>query len=140
MGLRMVATLAVVMLIGCGDAVDQPDDQAISTTVTTLEETPGDTAGTTPQVSDTIMSTPTGTGPPASEAPTELRAGDQGPQVEALQRQLVRLGFTIDADGHFGPATRLRSGPTSPRMASRSMESSVPTPRGSSMQPARARR
>ena len=105
MGLRMVATLAVVMLIGCGDAVDQPDDQAISTTVTTLEETPGDTAGTTPQVSDTITSTPTETGPTASEAPTELRAGDQGPQVEALQRQLVRLGFTIDADGHFGPTT-----------------------------------
>ena len=105
MGLRMVATLAVVVLIGCGDAVDQPDDQAISTPVTTLEETPADTAGTTPQVSDTITSPPTGTGSPASEAPTELRVGDQGPQVEALQRRLVRLGFTIDADGHFGPAT-----------------------------------
>jgi peptidoglycan hydrolase-like protein with peptidoglycan-binding domain len=105
MGLRMVATLAVLMLIGCGDAVDQPDDETIGTTVATLEETPADTAGTTPQVSDTVTSPPTGTGSPASEAPTELRVGDQGPKVEALQRQLVRLGFTIDADGHFGPAT-----------------------------------
>lgn len=34
-----------------------------------------------------------------------LRQGSQGPAVEALQRSLSSLGFTLRADGDFGPLT-----------------------------------
>jgi peptidoglycan hydrolase-like protein with peptidoglycan-binding domain len=105
MGRRLGAPLIALMLVGCADVVDQPDDQVIDTPVTTLDESVADTAGTTSQVSDAVESTPTQTDTRASEAPTELRVGDRGQQVEVLQRQLIRLGFTIDADGQFGPAT-----------------------------------
>ena len=43
---------------------------------------------------------------PSSGAPT-LREGDFGADVETLQRQLLRHGFTPgDVDGQFGPKTR----------------------------------
>lgn len=35
-----------------------------------------------------------------------IKTGAQGEQVTALQNNLQKLGFTLDADGHFGPATK----------------------------------
>ena len=35
-----------------------------------------------------------------------LKPGTQGEQVKDLQSKLKQLGFAIDADGHYGPATR----------------------------------
>ena len=35
-----------------------------------------------------------------------LKPGTQGEQVEQLQTKLKQLGFAIEADGHYGPATR----------------------------------
>ncbi len=34
-----------------------------------------------------------------------LRQGDSGPEVTTLQERLTRAGFTVIADGQFGPAT-----------------------------------
>lgn len=35
-----------------------------------------------------------------------LKPGTQGEPVKQLQTKLKQLGFAIDADGHYGPATR----------------------------------
>lgn len=35
-----------------------------------------------------------------------LSQGDRGPEVLALQQRLQTLGFTLEADGNFGPLTR----------------------------------
>lgn len=34
-----------------------------------------------------------------------LKQGDRGPEVNLLQQRLTQSGFSIDADGQFGPAT-----------------------------------
>lgn len=36
-----------------------------------------------------------------------LRIGDTGPEVEYLQKQLLKLGHGLSIDGDFGPKTRL---------------------------------
>lgn len=52
---------------------------------------------------------PTGTAvpEPTPEAPHAWRAGDEGPEVLALQERLIALGYFLPAaDGDFGPATQ----------------------------------
>jgi len=52
-----------------------------------------------------------GTGAPISESAVELprvidiRRGQKGEAVRRLQTKLIELGFTLDVDGAFGPAT-----------------------------------
>lgn len=59
--------------------------------------------------------TPTHTAPKPEPHPAHastLKEGSRGTEVEALQNQLIKLGYTdakghaLKADGHFGPATK----------------------------------
>ncbi|MBN8617054.1 MAG: peptidoglycan-binding protein [Deltaproteobacteria bacterium] len=36
---------------------------------------------------------------------TLLRNGSKGDEVRSLQEKLTRLGYALEADGHFGPTT-----------------------------------
>lgn len=36
-----------------------------------------------------------------------LRANSKGALVTALQQRLVKIGYALDVDGEFGPATKL---------------------------------
>jgi peptidoglycan hydrolase-like protein with peptidoglycan-binding domain len=36
---------------------------------------------------------------------TNLKSGSKGDEVKSLQDGLIKLGFDVDADGHFGPKT-----------------------------------
>jgi flagellum-specific peptidoglycan hydrolase FlgJ/peptidoglycan hydrolase-like protein with peptidoglycan-binding domain len=45
--------------------------------------------------------------PPATTSNDDLQTGSKGVRVEALQKQLVKLGYPVgDVDGVFGPLTR----------------------------------
>ncbi len=48
---------------------------------------------------------PGGRPPRQIQTPGCLRRGDWGPEVEALQRRLVELGYHVEVDGIFGPQT-----------------------------------
>ena len=46
---------------------------------------------------------------PEPEGDRDLKNGDEGADVKALQKALIKLGFSCGkwgADGEFGPATR----------------------------------
>lgn len=47
-----------------------------------------------------------GSSVPAVRDPEFLRIGDRGEDVAELQRNLRRLGYPLEIDGDFGPATR----------------------------------
>ncbi len=36
---------------------------------------------------------------------TNLKSGSKGDEVKSLQNGLIKLGYDVDADGHFGPKT-----------------------------------
>lgn len=125
--MRWFATCVVLCLVSasCGETVDAPGagapgvpsatelDASTSTTATSTATAPATPPTTTspPTTSvDAVDAAPTTTegavGEDAVEPrPTVLRRGDRGHWVVRLQEELRRHGYTIDADGTFGPAT-----------------------------------
>lgn len=69
--------------------------QVAETTSTTVTPT---TTTTTPPTTTTTTTTP--------PQPPVFRAGESGPEVEALQQRLIDLGFWLPGvDGNYGPVT-----------------------------------
>lgn len=93
-----------------------------SETVTAPETTPVVAEGTEPEVASTPSTVEPTTAPTTTEPPTTttaapppdplsdpaatIRAGAEGPAVEALQRRLLELGYWLpEVDGKYGPST-----------------------------------
>jgi hypothetical protein len=95
--LLIAAGAAVIVILIVGWLVlrgggSTPTQAQTTTQAATTPITPTTTAATAPTV-------------PVPAAP--LKPGDTGPQVKALQRALVQLGYAIGTiDGDYGPATK----------------------------------
>lgn len=124
--MRWAATTVAVCLVfaSCGVRVEQPGGGAPATV--DVEPAPKPTTSPSDQPSATVDA-PDDTSPPPPTAPTTasepagpstttavadpeprptvLRRGDEGDWVLRLQEELRRHGYTIEADGIFGPAT-----------------------------------
>jgi hypothetical protein len=94
-GVLLLAILLVGGLALAGVFSDSNSEQA-ATTAQQLTSSPATTARTTTQSVGTSVPAPT----------TTLEPGDTGPQVKALQRALVQLGYSVGTiDGTYGPTT-----------------------------------
>jgi len=110
----IAALVGAIALIVAGILVAQSltdsDDSSATPTVTTPATTPATTPTptTTPTTPETTPDTTT-TAPDAITLPegVTLRSGDDGPEVEALQQALAKLGYDPGAiDGDYGPSTQ----------------------------------
>ncbi|MFR9778974.1 peptidoglycan-binding protein [Micromonospora sp. MS34] len=124
MGIRRpllaVTTVTVLAATGCGFTGKDgtPDGSATGPTapVTARSSSTGSAAATTPARPGPVPATPPGSATPSGSAtptatptrsnPAELRRGDSGPGVRALQQRLNQLGYWTGAsDGTFGLLT-----------------------------------
>lgn len=96
------ATLAVALAAGCTPAAGEAAD-ALPGRIAPVSPSPSPSvAGVNP--APTTSAPGTTSAPPA---PTEVRLGDRGPDVLALQRRLMSLGYWLgEPDGVFDDATR----------------------------------
>ena len=120
---RGVAAAGLVVA-SCGQTTESPSTPGVGAPEATVESST--TTGSVPAESSATTNTDaTATDPPAvttqpttdpsvevhppadpvPQAPPVLRRGDEGPWVVAMQEELRRHGYEIDADGFFGPAS-----------------------------------
>ncbi len=106
----IAALVGAIALIVAGILVAQSltdsDDSSATPTATAPATTPATT--TTPTTPDTTpTTTPPATGSITVPQDVTLRSGDDGPEVEALQQALAKLGYDPGAiDGDYGPSTQ----------------------------------
>lgn len=96
-----LAVAGVLVLAACGDG----SGEGATATTTTSSTT---TTSTTAPPLTVITTTTTAPAPTTTTAPprTDLRVGDSGPRVEALQARLASLGYWLGpVDATFGDAT-----------------------------------
>ncbi len=107
----LVGAIALIVVgILVAQSLTDSDDSSATPTVTTPATTPATTP--TPTTTPTTPETTPDATTPAPDAITlpegvTLRSGDDGPEVEALQQALAKLGYDPGAiDGDYGPSTQ----------------------------------
>jgi Putative peptidoglycan binding domain/L,D-transpeptidase catalytic domain len=107
-GALVAAGLAAALVLAACDtgANGQAEAQGTSTTAAPTTAPPTTAAPTTTAAAPTTTEAPTTTARPKPAAPAKLSSGDEGAEVEALQRRLRELGYQVrEADGQFGGET-----------------------------------
>jgi N-acetylmuramoyl-L-alanine amidase len=106
MGTVALATVLVTSLTACGPSGDDPQ-AGPPAQPTTAAPAPSDPPATTaPPVSPSPSPSLSPSPEPSRPGTEVLRRGDAGPEIEAVQRRLLELGYWIgEVDGEFGGLT-----------------------------------